>query len=557
MKKLIVKDVTISYPDETAAIIDNISFELHEGSSLLIAGASGCGKSTLAAAIAGLIPEAIEATLSGTIKYGDIDLHALDKSQNPRPVGIVFQDPDAQFCMLTVEEEVAFSLENIHYNQLDMDEKISDVLALVGLSDYRHYRIDRLSGGYRQRLALACVLSQSPEILILDEPTANLDPLATQDFFKLLENLQKNQKQTFILIEHKLEHPAQYIEKTMVLNEGKIEIFENTRVVFEQQSGLLDSLGVWEPYAAEIGQRCLKMMVPLSFFPLSLAELKSTLNASSKSHQRLKDSLSQDIKNFPSEINDEVYGLKNVSFSYKNGQRYVPILNKLTWSIPKGSFTAIVGANGAGKSTLGRMLLGLLKPTKGKISLQNKDLKDYNRRQITRKVGLVFQNPEHQFIADNVWNEVAYTFKLMGKDEETTTREVRELLEEFHLLQYASQNPFSLSQGEKRRLSVAAMLSTGQDVLVLDELSFGQDKKNTYRLMNLVLERQKKGCTIIIITHDMRLVSEYATHVAVLHEGHFAFTGDVETFYTHSSQFEAWSLTMPPRLQVLDWLGEK
>ncbi len=562
---LTINDLSVKYPDSEELVLSQISFSVKQGEALLLMGASGCGKSTLAYAIAGLFPRAIEADMTGTIVINGTDISTLAPGEACQQVALVFQDPEAQFCMLTVEDEIAFGLENIGLPIHEMDERIERALRDTGLTDQRHALIHRLSGGMKQKLAIACALALKPSLLILDEPTANLDPAATDDFFTLLEQLIETRAHTLILVEHKLERPAALMDRVMVIDHAKIAAEGSPRDIFETQKNLLDEMGVWQPYASEIAGKLSETGLHLSPHPLVLKELVSSAKQDSSVSEAVTQLIiserKSDIaeKSFDTAKMDEAaendkqsaIWFQNVSFSYKTPFSSVSVIRDLSWQVRKGRFVALLGQNGAGKSTLARLALGLLKPSNGKISLFGQSVKNLSGEAYSQKAGMVFQNPEHQFITDTVWEEIAYSLKLSKVPGSMIPKRVKDLLTEFSLANKAHMNPFALSQGEKRRLSVASMLTTSQQLLILDEPSFGQDYHNTYQLMNLVKARQLEGCTVIMITHDMRLVWEYATDVALLSSSSLAFSGDVLDLFRQKDLLAESSLKQPLAWQVL------
>ena len=608
---LTVNDLSVRYPDSEALVLSQISFSVKQGESLLLMGASGCGKSTLAYAIAGLIPRAVEAEMSGTIVINGTDISTLAPGEACQQVALVFQDPEAQFCMLNVEDEIAFGLENIGLPADEMDERIARALEDTGLTSQRHTLIHRLSGGMKQRLAIACALALRPSMIILDEPTANLDPAATDDFFTLLGQLIETRAHTLILVEHKLEKPAALIDRVMVIDHSEIVAEGSPREIFETQRKLLDNMGVWQPYASEIAGKLSEEGYHLSPHPLILDELVSSakkdpavleavvqLVIRERKSGRPDDSFDtartdeaadaggtnftgcaedaggdgqtagkairpdaagmSDTDRCEEKCDDDKHtaiSFRNVSFSYKTPFSSVSVIRDLNWQVPKGRFVALLGENGAGKSTLARLALGLLKPSKGDISLFGKSVKNLSGDAYSQKVGLVFQNPEHQFITDTVWEEIAYSLKVSKVPGSMIPKRVKDLLTEFSLADKAHMNPFTLSQGEKRRLSVASMLTTSQQLLILDEPSFGQDFHNTYQLMNLVKARQLEGCTVIMITHDMRLVWEYATDVALLNRSSLTYSGDVLDLFRQKNLLDESSLKQPLAWQLLQRLS--
>lgn len=554
---LAVNNLSIQYPYTDKPTLSQLSFTMVQGEALLIVGASGCGKSSLALAIAGLFPRAIEADQSGTIHLNGTDIGKFAPGETCQQVGLVFQDPEAQFCMLTVEDEIAFGLENIGLPRDSISVRIEEALEMVGLTKYRNAQIHRLSGGMKQRVALACVLALHPSLLILDEPTANLDPAATDDFFQLLEQLMVTKQHTIILIEHKLEKAATLVDRVMVIDEGRIIADGSPRSVFASQNQLLLDIGVWQPYASEIAGNLKEDGVEIVPHPLTVAELLDCNPINSQKNNALYELLKYKWKCniVPMDSNAlPAVSFDHVSFGYKTLFNEISVLEDIQWQIQPGSFVALLGQNGAGKSTLARLALGLLKPAKGNIFLFGENIKALSRHCLAQTAGLVFQNPEHQFITDSVWEEIAYSLKLTNMPRPEIPHHVDQLLAEFSLIDKADANPFTLSQGEKRRLSVASMLAADQQLLILDEPSFGQDYTNTYKLMNLVKKRQLAGCTIIMITHDMRLVWEYATEVALLSHKKLSYSGPVQGLFMQRHLLEDNSLKQPLALTILEEL---
>ena len=552
---LAVNNLSVQYPYTDKPTLSQISFIMEPGETLLVVGASGCGKSSLALAIAGLIPRAIEAEQSGTIYLKGTDISTLAPGETCQQVGLVFQDPEAQFCMLTVEDEIIFGLENIGLPRELVSQRIDEALDMVQLTDHRHTLIHRLSGGMKQRVALACVLALRPSLLILDEPTANLDPAATEDFFRLLEQLIATGQHSILLIEHKLEQAATLVDRVIVIDNGQIIADGPARSVFASQNQLLQDIGLWQPYASELAGRLKNGGHEIIPHPLTVAELldSTEIKARESLYELVdyKENICSDAANTPT---PPALILENVSFSYRTPFSQTPILEDVQWQVQPGSLVALLGENGAGKSTLARLALGLLKPTRGDISLFGENVKTLSRRRLAQLSGLVFQNPEHQFVTDSVWEEIAYSLKLTNTPGREIPDRVDQVLAEFSLSEKAEANPFTLSQGEKRRLSVASMLATDQQLLILDEPSFGQDYTNTYKLMNLVKKRQQAGCTVIMITHDMRLVWEYATEVALLSKKTLSYTGSVLELFTQKHFLADNSLRQPVALTILEQL---
>ncbi|MEX2356463.1 MAG: energy-coupling factor transporter ATPase [Thermaerobacterales bacterium] len=571
-----VENLRVRYPMGEGDALRGVSFDLKQGESLLVVGASGSGKSTLGLALAGLIPRAVDAELSGSVRVMGRDTAAMAPGDAARHAGMVFQDPETQFCMLTVEDEVAFGLENAGLARDEMEPRIAAVLDSVGLGSERGTRIDRLSGGMKQKLALACVMALRPPVLILDEPTANLDPEASQTFFTVLKDLLRTRDYGVILIEHKLELPAALADRVMVMVNGQIAALGPPREVFGGMADDLRAMGVWQPFASEVAQRVAGAGMPLFPYPLTIAELcdrsleqpataaaveeavlalRRGPGASPASSSPAGERGSEPLAAPP----DPALSLRQVSFHYQTAEGPRQVLRDLTWDIPQGCFAALVGANGSGKSTLAHLALALLRPQAGTIHFAGEPLGGISRRRLAQLAGLVFQNPEHQFITDTVFEELAASRAVAGGSAGSRRRNESEasggddaatavysLLDEFDLAHLAAAHPFALSQGEKRRLSVATMLAAGQMLLVLDEPTFGQDHDNAYRLMERLAARNRRGCTIIMITHDMRLVWEYADRAAVLTGGRIAFWGPPDELFRQRPEIMARARLEPP-----------
>ncbi len=544
-----VDDLTVRYHLRQDPAIRNLSFRVAQGETLLILGPSGSGKSTLALTLNGLIPHDIGAEVSGRVRVAGIDTLEAPLGAVTRKVGIVFQDPEAQFCTLTVADEVAFGLENLGIPRGEMDARIEEALAAVGLSGMKHRSIRRLSGGEKQRLALASVLAMRPEIIILDEPTANLDPQATADFFRTLAPLKG--KRTLLIIEHKLDECINLVDRTLILGHGGVLLAEGEpRSIFARQAEELREYGIWMPQVTEwalrlgrneIGERNLPLTVEdvVALYGEGVVTLEEIRHRSRKAPAPRGDTLAVDIR--------------SLGFSYPKGER--PALDGATLQVPEGSLFALLGPNGSGKSTLAAHLISIHEPPPGKVFVFGEDVSPkagMELQRLTELVGYVFQNPEHQFVTDTVYDEVAYGLRVRGYDEREVDARTRGILEDFHLMRLARANPFTLSQGQKRRLSVATMLAVGQKLLVLDEPTFGQDRLTTDRMIARWKRLQEEGVTILFITHDMRLVLEIADLAAVLSGGRTIYQGDVETLYRRRDLLERANLVLPPMYRV-EW----
>lgn len=516
-------------------------------------GPSGSGKSTLTLCLDGLIPHLIDGDYSGEVVVaglvvGDSPVHLLAQE-----TGLVFQDPDAQFCTLTVEDEIAFGLENLRRPPEEIEAGIDRALSWVGLEGYRHRRLATLSGGEKQRIALAAVLAMGPRVLVLDEPSANLDPRATSELFRLLRALAEERRHSLVIIEHKLDELIDWVDSVLVLAPGGRMLFRGdpAEAFYEHAAGLSEA-GVWRPQTAELVAALRETGWSVPGSPLSIEDTVAALAATPDLTDRLRLSGGRRGSGQRQSSRLEGRGIhletKGLSFRYPDGH---VALTDISVSLERGRFLAIAGENGAGKSTLASLLTGVLEPPSGTVFLDGRDVTGAPAWALSDQVGYVFQNPEHQFVSDTVLGELAFSLspKAGRKGVTHLTIGQRQLVDDWlgrlGLLHLAEASPFSLSQGQKRRLSVAAMLIRGQSALILDEPTLGQDELQAARLMAMMQEFRAEGGTVAMVSHDMRLVSEYAESLLVLSEGRAVYLGSPEGFFSQPGLVEASGLAVP------------
>lgn len=545
-----VEGLTVRYPGRRRPALEEVSFSVQPGELVLVLGPSGCGKSTLALCLNGVIPHAIAATMDGHVRVAGLDTLQVPLNRLSQKVGVVFQDPEAQFCLLTVEEEVAFGLENLGVPPDEMPRRIAAALELVGLAELRDRRIDRLSGGQKQRLALACVLAMGPEILVLDEPTAQLDPQAAADLFATLARLKAAGRHTIIVIEHRLDDLMPLVDRVLLFGpEGRLLAEGAPRALFAAYRQELDRFGIWIPQVTELAFRLAEAGIPLDSMPLTLEEAAEALAPRLARARPHRPSPAVD----PLEVKPAVEG-RRLSYRYPSGPQ---ALCEVDLVIPEGSFFALVGPNGAGKSTLALHLVGVLQPPPEAVWLLGRPLRAYRRHELPRVVSYVFQNPEHQFLTGTVYDEVAFGLRVQGLAEAEVEARVRAMLEEFGLSALARVHPFTLSQGEKRRLSVATALVLRPRLLILDEPTFGQDRRTTALIMARLRELVRSGGTVVAITHDLRLVAEEASAAGVLVAGRVAFSGPVVELLGNEPLLWRAGLVPPPLVRLGQRLAEQ
>lgn len=445
-----VTNLRLKYPNGHRKIFDNLNLEIKEKEKVLLLGPSGSGKSTLLNVLSGIVPNLIELPM----KYDELQI----KEHN----GVIFQDPDSQFCMPKVYEELAFVLENRQVPRQDMDEAINQALASVNLNVTENTQINQLSGGMKQKLAIVETILQQADTLFLDEPTAMLDVNATSDLWQRLIKLWKDQ--TVLIVEHKVEHIWQHVDRVLLMNyEGQIIADDTPNHILKHYEHLLSKYGVWHPNAWHYAPEP-KHMAPSSIEPLFKFE----------------------------------YGaiIRNKKDLFKVDQL----------AIHSGEWITITGQNGTGKTSLLESILQLIK-YKGVMTFQGQELRKI--KDAAKHMYLVYQNPELQFITNSVYDEILIHFNHL--DSSSAESKTLDLLDLLDLTNVKNQHPYELSMGQKRRLSVATALSSNADIILLDEPTFGLDSHNTFQLIKLFQERVSKGQSIIMVTHDSEIIKRYPT----------------------------------------------
>ena len=543
-----VSNLTFRFDQEHAPTLNNISFDIKENENILVIGPSGSGKSTLAYCLNNLYPSSVDGFLSGNIKFKGQSISSFAPGEINQKIGLVMQDPDSQFCMLTVEEELAFVLENIQFPRLKMSERIDYALNLVELAPFKHRQIHSLSGGQKQKLSIACALAMDPELLILDEPTANLDPASGFELVQVLKRLKHNHTFSLLVIEHNLDYWLDIIDTCIILNaEGELFFTGPQATCFTDFAKELENEGIWLPRSIEAGLKLREAgLLKSSSLPMSIDELiensldlRSTFDFLSTKPDKKKPNHSA-----------LVFGVNNVSHS-KDRQL---LIQNISLSINAGEFIAIAGSNGSGKTTFSKCLAGLI-PFEGEIEFYGHSLEDWREQEKWGKLGYVFQNPEHQFIADSVIEEINYS--LQTKKQDIQKYRSKDILKTLRMADNEYSHPFSLSQGQKRRLSVAVMLVNGQEVLIMDEPTFGQDAITSKEVINFVVDSVPGSGSIIMITHDMDLIDQYADKVLVLDQGSLIFYDSPEKLWLQTDILARANLRLPFLRELEKQMEEK
>lgn len=511
MKKKIIefKDFSFQYRVQAEPTVKNINLSIYEGEKVLIVGPSGSGKSTLAHCINGLVPFFYDGIVTGQLNINGNDATKMNIFELSKIVGTVLQDPDSQFIGLTVGEDIAFKLENYCISQDEMIDRVDKSAELVDIKKELYSSPYKLSGGQKQRVTLAGVTVDDVKILLFDEPLASLDPATGESAIELIDKMQKQNNKTAIIIEHRLEDVLHCdVDRVIVMDKG--EIIADTTIDEIIRKDILRKVGIREPlYLTALRYADCEINDTLKLKNIETLEL-------GEYKEKLKDWY-ENIEVYESDENQNpILELDNICFSYNNEKQ---ILKNVSFKINKGDMAAIVGRNGAGKSTISKLVCGFYKPTSGRILFDGKDMVDYTIKERSEKIGFVMQNPNQMISKTMVYDEVAFGLKIRGLSDSEIKERVEETLRICGLYGYRNWPISALSFGQKKRVTIASILVLNPDMIILDEPTAGQDFKHYTEIMEFLIDLNKKGVTILMVTHDMHLMLEYTNKVIVLSEG--------------------------------------
>ncbi|MCW3492825.1 ABC transporter ATP-binding protein [Microbacterium sp. SSM24] len=555
-----VRGLGVTHDGESVAAPASVTFDIAPGEVVLLLGPSGSGKSTLTLALNGLIPHAVPAAVVGSVEVDGLDTATSTVAELSTRVAMVFQDPDAQLVTGTLLDEVAFGPENLRMPVAEVLSRAEAALRRVGLWERRTENPDRLSGGGRQRLAIACALAMGSPLLVLDEPTANLDPQGIEEVYAALADLVASGDRAILLVEHNLDAAVGFVDRVVVLDhDGHLAADGSVDDVLRGRADDLHAMGVWLPVSTIAALRLRRAGYVLEPLPLTPVELHAALEAQpARTVLRTDRGLGARSGENPSaETVDPEHGTGAASaplisvrgLTVHRGR--TDVLHGVDLDVAAGEFVAVVGANGAGKTTLIQALAGVIPPPRGTVHVGGLDVGRSDARTLSSRIGFVFQNPEHQFIAHSVFDEVAHGLRLQHLSEAEVRERTIALLRRFGLEGRADAHPFLLSGGQKRRLSVGTALVAGAPVLVLDEPTFGQDRARADELLGLLGELNAEGTTVIVVTHDMQLVTEYAHRTVVLENGRVAAAGETADIFGDVDLIERAGLRLPPLRRAL------
>ena len=502
------KNFSFKYNNVVDKTLKNIDLTINKGEKVLIVGPSGSGKSTLSHCINGLIPFSYRGEFEGELKIDDIIPYKESLSEVSKKVGTILQDQDSQFIGLSVGEDVAFSFENNAIPLAEMKVKVINSLELVNMVDFINHSPYELSGGQKQRVSLAGVLGSDAEILLFDEPLANLDPASGSEIMQLINDIHEKTNKTIIIVEHRIEDVLeQPFDKVVIIDKGVVKGVGTPNEILK--SDLLTNSGLREPLYVEA--------MKLAGCDVSSEDNLRDINSINEENKEiLKSWFKNETSSKTINKEEKILEIKNLTFSHDGVKN---TLDDVSFYLNKGEILAVLGNNGAGKSTLCRSITGILKPKSGSIFLNNECIDSWSIKKKGSAIGYVMQNPNQMISQHMIKDEIALGLKCRNFDKKYIDEKVEEVLKICGLYPYRNWPVQALSYGQKKRVTIASILAINPDIIILDEPTAGQDYKHYTEFMEFIKELSSKGISIVMVTHDMQLTLEYCDRAVVLSGG--------------------------------------
>lgn len=511
MKKPVIefRNYSFKYNSQIEPTLHNLNLTIYEGEKVLIVGPSGSGKSTIGQCLNGLVPFSYKGEVTGSLTIKGQEAKELDIFTLAKMVGTVLQDPDGQFIGLTVGEDIAFTLENDCVEQEQMAQIVRDTAKMVDMESYLKASVHHLSGGQKQRVSLAGVMVDEVDILLFDEPLANLDPTTGKSAIELIDQIHKQMNKTIVIIEHRLEDVLHKdVDRIIVIDDGRIVADDNPDALLA--SPILEQYHIREPLyvkaAKYAGCTLTEEMRPAHMHTFELKNCKEKLVEWYESVER----------GSKVEQTSPILDAQHLSFAYQSDQK---MIHDLSFTIQKGEMVSIVGKNGAGKSTLIKLICGFEKLQSGKLFFNGKDVTEDSIKERALRIGMVMQNPNHMISKNMIFDEVALGLTIRGVPENEIQERVEQTLKVCGLYPFRNWPISALSFGQKKRVTIASILVLEPEILILDEPTAGQDLRHYTEIMEFLVELNRQGMTIMMVTHDMHIMLEYTPRAIVITDG--------------------------------------
>jgi energy-coupling factor transport system ATP-binding protein len=546
-RAVVVSDLWWKYRGTEDWALKGVNLEVEKGEFVTIMGPTNAGKTTLALCLNGLIDYSVPGEIKGNVTVAGMKMRENEVAEISKKVGLIFQDPECQFISMSVEEDIAFGLINLGVPIEEIRKRTKSVVKLVELEGYLKKPPQELSGGEKQRAAIASVLAMSPEILVLDEPDSMLDPIGKKMVFSLIRKLKETEDVTVILISHLSEEVCKYSDRVMLLSDGRIQLEGNPGEFFSNIE-ILKENGVFQPQITETvqGIGCVtENRTPTTLdegFPYVLQYLQDRAFTSAKIATD-KSTLSR---------GEPILVIEGLSFTYPDGTQ---ALSDVDLSIKKGEFVAVVGPNGSGKTTLCKHFNGLLLPSSGSVTVGGMDTQSASISEIASEVGYAFQNPDHQLSRFSVEEEIGFGPKHLGLDEDEIVRRTDRWIEFFGFGNLREENPFFLSKAQRMNLAVAGTLAMEPNMIVVDEPTTGMDRRQMYEVMGMLKHLNDLGTTVVIITHEVWLVAEFANRIVLMSKGKKIADGPVRQVLSQLETLKEGSIELTQTAQLCQRLA--
>ena len=526
----IIEMECVSFSYDTAAdgayALKDIDLSVEEGTFVGLIGPSGAGKSTLASAITGAIPHHYRGRLFGSTLVAGLDTCEASLTDIAKVVGSVLQDIDAQMVASVVEDELLFGLENFGIDHREIEGRIASALDAVGIADLRHREIATLSGGQKQKVAIAAILAMAPHVIVMDEPTSALDPASARDVFEALRRAKELTGMTVVLIEQTVALLAEYCDRVVVIDQGRIALDGTPTDVFSHGE-TLRAIGVDTPRTVRISNSLAEAgLAPKDSPALTLDEAESLVAGI------LAPGLSESSPIAPGALGvrpdardtaDErpiIVDVAGAAYSYGTGQAGI---EGIDLTVRAGEILAVVGQNGAGKTTFTKLLNGLIKPSTGVVRIAGLDTRTTPVSVLASHAATLFQNPDRQLCRNTVVEEISFGLELQGAPAEAARERARHVASTFGLPENAS--PFNLSRGQRQMVALASVVALEPELIILDEPTSGLDYRECMTVMETVRQRALDGAAVVMVCHDMEVVSDFADTLAVMTEGRLIEVG--------------------------------
>jgi energy-coupling factor transport system ATP-binding protein len=538
--------VSYRYPSAELRAIDGISTDIRRGEIVGVIGPTGAGKTTLCLAMNGIVPQFFGGEFFGHVTVAGLDAVDVPTSRLARHVGMVFEDPETQITATTVIEEAAFALENLSVPSAEMQVRVAGALHAVGLAGLEHKHPANLSGGQKQRLSIASALALSPDLIVLDEPTSQLDPVATAEVFALLRRLNSEKGVTIVVASHASEELAEIAHRIIVLDGGRIahdgppeDVFARTDDLRARHIRPPDIASSWEVMEGAAGR------TGVALCPVTLDAARRRISELTFPVLRLVQDVGLDGEGH----RDPVLTAEALTHVYPDGTK---ALTGIDLKVGRGEFVAIAGRNGSGKSTLVRHFLGLLSPTSGRVALETDDVTGMSVSDLARRIGYVSQNAYQQIFCDSVAKEIGFAPTVLGRPADEVDHQVRKTLDAMDLSWAADRHPMSLSRGDRLRVVIAAVLALGPKILIFDEPTTGQDWNGARAILDMLSALNHAGATVVLITHHLYLLPGRVERLVMLDAGRVIFDGPMRDAFYDRQTMSAAGLEAPQTVRFAE-----